>query len=167
MEALNQEQEILSKTQRKKAAVALQEMGKQLTTYTDQQLRKLNLPETLLNVIEEYHRLPNSHGAKRRQLQFIGRVMRDCDATAIKAAIAQMETGLSGKVEPSNITEEWLNKINMAGTPAIEEFLEEYSKANRQYLRQLHRNISKVPDTKKIVQLNKLRQYLSEVLHVS
>jgi len=161
------EQDLPSKTQRKREAVALQEMGEQLAAYTDQQLQKLDLPEALLNAIEEYHRLPNSHGAKRRQLQFIGRVMRDCDATVIEAAIVQMENGPSGKKESRNITEDWVNKIHEAGTPAIEEFLKEYSEANRQYLRQLHRNIDKAPDAKKASQLNKLRLYLSEILHTS
>ena len=164
MKELETEQDLPSKTQRKREADALQEMGERLTAYRNQQLQKLDLPEKLLNAIEDYQRLPNSHGAKRRQLQFIGRVMRDCDATAIETAIVQLETGPSNKNTAGNITEEWLNKIHTTGTPAIEEFLQEYSTANRQYLRQLYRNIDKATDTKKVVQLNRLRQYLSEII---
>ena len=64
-----------SKTDRKKEMLALQKVGAQLTELGEQQLDKLSLSIRLRNAIREYRRLPNSHGARRRQMQYIGRLI--------------------------------------------------------------------------------------------
>jgi ribosome-associated protein len=69
-----------SKTQRKKEAQDLKELGKELTKFTAQQLQSLPLSDKLIAELLEFNRLPNSHGAKKRQLQFIGKLMRANDA---------------------------------------------------------------------------------------
>jgi len=68
-----------SKSQRKRDMTALQKLGQDLTTLGKKQLEKLPLPDTLIAALAEYQRLPNSNEARRRQLQFIGRVMRDAN----------------------------------------------------------------------------------------
>ena len=68
----NTELDLPSKTRLKQDATDLQQLGQKLTTYSSAVLRKLPLNEVLISAIEEYNRLPNSHGARRRQLQFIG-----------------------------------------------------------------------------------------------
>jgi ribosome-associated protein len=67
-----------SKSQRKREVLALQELGKALVTLTPKQLAGLQLPDELLKAIHEAQRM-RKHEAQRRQLQFIGRVMRDVD----------------------------------------------------------------------------------------
>jgi ribosome-associated protein len=81
-----------SKSQRKRDSTALQELGAQLAELTPAALKKCALPETVLDAIREYQRLPNKHGARHRQMQFIGKVMRDLsdeDLTRINAQINQ------------------------------------------------------------------------------
>ncbi len=73
-----------SKSQRKRDMSALQDLGAKLTQLTPAMLKKCALPDEVLAAIHEYQRLPNKHGARRRQLQFIGRVMRDLDEDALK-----------------------------------------------------------------------------------
>ena len=80
---IENEESIISKSQRKREADAMQALGKRLTELTNTQLNELPLSEEAFAVIHEYNRLPNSNEAKRRQLQFIGRVMRDSDVKAI------------------------------------------------------------------------------------
>lgn len=72
-----------SKSQRKRDSTALQELGEQLTKATAGVLAKCALPERLQLAINEFQRLPNKHGAERRQLQFIGKLMRELDETTI------------------------------------------------------------------------------------
>jgi ribosome-associated protein len=79
----NLPEEPLSKTRRKKDMHALQDLGETLTTLPPALLDKCNLPAELLQAIAEYKRIPDRRGAKKRQLQFIGRVMRDIDAEPI------------------------------------------------------------------------------------
>lgn len=66
-----------SKSRRKRDMTALQEMGERLTTLGAAVLKKCDLPEFLAVAIAEYRRLPNSHGARKRQLQYIGKLMRE------------------------------------------------------------------------------------------
>lgn len=165
---LDQEEEnqIVSKSQRKRDAEALQQLGKRLTDYTDQQLQKLNLPESLSQAIHEFKRLPNSHGARRRQLQFIGRVMRDYDPKTIEASMHKLEQRQTNPALNS-IADSWLEKIGKSGDQEIEQFLLEYPEADRQMLRQLHRNFTKSSTDKRVVQLNKLRQLITEIVENS
>ena len=67
-----------SKSQRKRDMTALQGLGLQLTEARDALLKKCNLPDRLSNAIAEYKML-NQNGAKRRQIQYIGKLMRDLD----------------------------------------------------------------------------------------
>ncbi len=66
-----------SKSQRKRDADALQELGAKLAVLTPAALKKCALPDYLLEAIKEYQRLPNKHGALHRQMQLIGKKMRD------------------------------------------------------------------------------------------
>lgn len=81
-----------SKSQRKRDSTALQELGAKLTELAPAALKKCKLPEELLDAIREYQRLPNKHGARHRQRQFIGKKMRDLsedDVARISAEVVQ------------------------------------------------------------------------------
>jgi ribosome-associated protein len=81
-----------SKSQRKRDSTARQELGQKLTELTPAALKKCKLPDYLLDAIQEYQRLPNKHGARHRQLQFIGKKMRDLpeeDVARIEAEVVQ------------------------------------------------------------------------------
>lgn len=81
-----------SKSQRKRDSAALQELGAKLTELAPAALKKCRLPEELLDAIKEYQRLPNKHGARQRQMQFIGKKMRDLseeDVARISAEVVQ------------------------------------------------------------------------------
>src|SRR5215510_12634169 len=79
-----------SKSQRKRDAHALQTLGIQLVALSAAQLARLNLPETLHEAVLAAQRM-RSHGARTRQLQFIGKVMRQLEPSVlsrVRAALA-------------------------------------------------------------------------------
>lgn len=76
-----------SKTSRKKAMHALQELGEALVELPPEKLAELDLPERLCDAIREARRI-TSHEARRRQLQYVGRLMREVDPAPLRA---QME----------------------------------------------------------------------------
>ena len=78
-----EQDEPTSKTRRKKDMLALQALGAQLVELNEQQIGAMQLPEALLEAVLEAKRL-SKREARRRQLQFIGRLMRDIDATLIR-----------------------------------------------------------------------------------
>lgn len=84
-----------SKSQRKRDMTALQELGAKLTEMTPAALKKCALPETLLDAIEEHNRLPFKHGARKRQLQYIGKVMRDVPDEVVERIQAQLSQNVS------------------------------------------------------------------------
>ena len=65
----------------------LQDLGEELAALSADRLKKIDIPENLREALQEAQRM-NSHGAKRRQLQYVGKVMRDVDAEPIRAALA-------------------------------------------------------------------------------
>ena len=75
-----------SKSARKRDALRLKALGQQLAELNDEQRAALPLPDTLANAIADYRRIA-SHEAKRRQAQFIGRLMRGIDVAAFESAL--------------------------------------------------------------------------------
>ena len=79
-----------SKTQRKRDAHVLQALGGQLVALSTAQLARLDLPEPLHEAVLAAQRMP-SHGARTRQMQYIGKLMRQLEPgvlSRIRAALA-------------------------------------------------------------------------------
>jgi len=75
-----------SRTRKKKEDRALQRLGEQLVTLPSGRLESLELPEELLEAVE-FARKIKSRGARRRQIQYIGVLMRHIDPQPIRAAL--------------------------------------------------------------------------------
>ena len=80
--------ELTSKTRKKKDMLALQDLGVKLVELNEQQLDIMQLPESLLAAVQEARHL-TKHEARRRQMQYIGRLMRDIDAVPIRDRLEQ------------------------------------------------------------------------------
>jgi ribosome-associated protein len=78
----------LSKTQRKRAMEELQGLGEELVGLSADRLRKIELPEDLRAAVRAAQQMLRHDDARRRQLQYIGRVMRDVDPEPIRRALA-------------------------------------------------------------------------------
>lgn len=101
------EEEFLSKTKRKQMMENLQEIGENLVLLNDNQLKKISevIPENLLNAIYEAKRLiaQNARSGKKRQLQFIGKLMRKVDAEIIVAKLNQIQNNHNNNNNNNNI----------------------------------------------------------------
>ena len=75
-----------SKSQRKRDMTALQDLGESLLRLTNAELARINLPEELRQAITGSARI-TSHEARRRHLQYIGKLMRQVDPQPLRAAI--------------------------------------------------------------------------------
>ncbi len=75
-----------SKSQRKREALALQDLGETLVTLKPAQLDKIPLPEKLREAVLAARQM-NQRGARKRQLQYIGRLMREIDPEPIRVAL--------------------------------------------------------------------------------
>lgn len=84
--------EYKSRTRKKNEARALQHLGEQLVALPFGQLETMELPDELLAAIEFANKI-KSHGARRRQIQYIGALMRHIDPKPIETALKRIRSG--------------------------------------------------------------------------
>jgi ribosome-associated protein len=132
--------ELVSKTRKKREMTELQALGAALVEIPEQQLRGV-LPEALFNAILEAKRI-TSHEARRRQMQYIGKLMRNVDAAPIRAKLAEIEGGSAQAVARHKRLEAWRTRL-MEDDTALTEFAAAQPGADLQALRALIRNARK------------------------
>ena len=109
-----------SKSSRKRAAHAAQDLGEELIRMRDSELDALNLPEMLVDAVREARRI-TSRGGLARQRQYIGKLMRDIDLEPIKEFLASRNKISSQETERFKRVEEWRERLIVEGAPALEE----------------------------------------------
>lgn len=133
-----EEEEIIwvSKTEMKNDMTSLQKLGEELVDIKPTALAKFPLPEELRQAIAEAQRFKNE--ARRRQLQFIGKLMRNIDPEPIQAALDIYRNKHAQATTQLHKLELLRDKLIEQGDSVIEEIMEKYPKADRQRLRQLY-----------------------------
>jgi ribosome-associated protein len=135
------DQEIVSKTRKKREMHELQALGVALVELPDSQLKKMRLGERLLQAILEAKAI-KSHEAKRRQMQYIGRLMREVDAAPIRAQLAEVEGHSAQANARHRRLETWRERL-VGDDDALTAFAAEHPGAELQLLRTLIRNARK------------------------
>jgi ribosome-associated protein len=128
----------VSKTKRKQEMHELQALGAALVDLPDTQLRTMPLDEDLRAAVLDARRI-SSHEARRRQLQYIGRLMREVDAAPIRARLDALE-GTSAEAAARHRRLEQLRERLLADDAALTDLVAEYPGADAQQLRTLIRN---------------------------
>ncbi len=130
-----------SKSQRKRDSQSLQEVGEALVALSAERLASLDLPQTLLDAVMEARRI-SSFGALRRQMQYIGRLMRDIDAAPIRARLDAWKGQSGEEVARLHRIDRWRSRL-LADEQALGELLAENPRADGQRLRALVRNVQR------------------------
>jgi ribosome-associated protein len=99
-----------SKTKRKHEMQALQDLGVELVSLDAKRLASLDLPERLVDAIT-LARSITRHEAKRRQMQYIGRLMRDIDAEPLRNALGAWLQGPQREREQFARLERWRDRV--------------------------------------------------------
>lgn len=131
-----------SRSQQRREALEVLELGERLASLSDAQLARLPIPDTLLPHIVETRRI-TSHIARKRQLAYLAKQMRREDEEtlhAIRDALdAQGETARR-EVAAIHRVEQWRERLLDGGDEALAQLLDQHPRADRQHLRQLVRN---------------------------
>lgn len=128
-----------SKSQKKREVEALQDLGAKLVELSADQIKKIDMPDDLRAALREAHRIPPRTEGRRRQVQFIGRIMRKVDPAPLQAALDRI-AGLSAIENTRMHQRERLRDRFIADEKVIEEIVAKHPEADIQYLRQLRRN---------------------------
>jgi ribosome-associated protein len=130
-----------SKTQLKAEADEKQALGEALLTLRADLMARLDLPEKLIDAIAQAKKITNFEG-KRRQMQFIGKLMRPLDTEPIRAAIDEQKNGSAQLTLALHLAEQWRDKL-IASDDALGDWLAEHPDTDAQQLRALVRQARK------------------------
>lgn len=134
----------ISRTDLKRESEALQKLGNDLLTLRAGLFQRLELPEKLVDALNEAKRITNFEG-KRRQMQFIGKLMRkleDTQVEAIRAALEEQRMGSAADQLRLHQAEQWRDRL-IADDAALQQWLDEQPQTDIQALRALIRQARK------------------------
>jgi ribosome-associated protein len=137
----------VSKSQRKRDMHALQALGKTLIELPQEQLARIDLPEALLAAVLDARRI-SARGASRRQLQYVGRLMREVDAGHIRQQLELVQAGSAKSVALLHRAERWREQL-LADPDSMSQFVSDFPGADTQRLRTLLRNAKREMDSSK------------------
>ena len=102
--------EKISRTQKKKAAQALQKKGEQLVGLSDADFDALEIPDELREAVTLARKLTR-HEARRRQLQYVGRLMREFGSEVIDEALQKIASREEARRRQFKIVERWRDEL--------------------------------------------------------
>ncbi len=116
-----QDQDTPSKTRRKHAMHALQDLGEALVALDPKRLAELPLPERLADAVAAARGI-RAHEGRRRQMQYIGKLMRDIDPAPVQAALDRWAAGAPADHAQFAAAERWRNELLVDET-ALDRFM--------------------------------------------
>ena len=128
-----------SKSQRKRDMDALQDIGEELTQLNEQQLASVELPESLRDAVLEARAMKRNE-ARRRQMQYVGKLMRQVDPAPIRVKLDGFLSVSAEQTAQLHHIERWRERL-IDDPQAVSEFIAAYPEADSQQLRTLIRNV--------------------------
>ncbi|PTT87194.1 DUF615 domain-containing protein, partial [Pelomonas sp. HMWF004] len=126
-----------SKSQLKRDMTALQDLGEELMALPESRWEPLALPEILADALRHAKKITNFEG-KRRQIQYVGKLMRKIDPEPVREAVAAFKLGHALDSLRLHQSERWRERL-LAGDEALQEFLAAHEDVDIQQLRNLVR----------------------------
>jgi ribosome-associated protein len=130
-----------SKTKLKQEMHDLQALGKELIEMPDARLNAMGMPEFLLDALLQLKRT-RSHEGRRRQWQYVGKLMRRVDAEPLREAVASFKVPGARETLALHTAERWRERL-LAEDDALTQWMSEHPDTDAQGLRTLIRNARK------------------------
>lgn len=145
-----EQEEFDSRTDIKKAAQAVTDLGEKLAEMTESKIRKFDLPDELLNAILLLKRLEKGTALKR-QKAFVGKLLRKNEGLIVEIKEKFMEEELKAQQQNAHFhrLEKWRDRLIEEGDEALNEFIGVYPQVDRSFLRQTIRNAQKEAEQNK------------------
>jgi ribosome-associated protein len=126
-----------SRTVQKQQADAAQALGREVAALSDDRLAAVDMPEVLRTAILDYRRIKSFEG-KRRQMQYVGKLMRQADETVLREAVAAATVGSAKDTLALHVAEHWRDQL-VASDDALTRWMHEHPSTDSQQLRSLVR----------------------------
>lgn len=159
---INPDDYIRSKSQAKREMTALQELGEKLVDLNDSQLAQIPIEPKLLEAILETRKMSHRE-ARRRHLQYIGKLMRNTEHEAIQQAYDQIQNKSDKYIHRQHQVERYRDLFLEDNAQALQDFIKLYPNVDVQHLRQLIRVAHKeAAENKAPASARKLFRYIRE-----
>ncbi|WP_101757614.1 ribosome biogenesis factor YjgA [Oceanicoccus sp. KOV_DT_Chl] len=157
----------VSRTEMKNDMLKLQELGENIVKLSNGQLATIPLDDPILaEAIHTARRIKHKEGL-RRQMQYIGKLMRKTDTEAMSAAYQKLLDGRKEDAKAFHQLEQWRDQLIENGPNAVEEVMAKFPQAERQHLRQLVIQANKEKtNNKPPAAARKLFRYLRELADI-
>jgi len=129
--------DIPSKTALKREADELKQLGIAISELPKSRQAQIDMPEDLREAISAYARM-TSHGAKKRQMQYVGKLLRGVDPAPLREAIEDFEAGRAANAEKRYEVERRVRRL-VDDDDALTEWIAEHPETEVQHLRSLIR----------------------------
>lgn len=136
-----------SKTKQKQAMHELQDLGAELVELSVGQLKRINLPENIYEAVRECQKI-TAHGARRRQIMYLGKLMRSTDEEPIRAGLALIRGESSAETARLHRLERFRTRL-LEDESVLAEISALWPSVDLQHLRQLRRNALKEQENNK------------------
>jgi ribosome-associated protein len=140
------EQQEISKSARKRELQELKRLGEALLEFSDDALRQLMLPDVLLDALQTARKI-HANGARKRQLQYIGKLMKDIDVAPVRQALEDRNRQHDSHSREFHLLETLREQLLTDGDSALPAVLSQFPHADRQHLRKLVRQARKEHET--------------------
>lgn len=139
---MNEDKEAKSKTLVKREMLALQSLGEQLLSLSADQINMIAMPPELLDAVL-FAKTIKKGEARRRQLQYIGSLMREVDPEPIRKVLDVILSGHAHETENFKQIESWRDELVGGNDAVMDEIVRRFPAADRRTLRQLVLNARK------------------------
>lgn len=124
----------ISKSQKKRNMIALQTVGEELVALSTDVINKMDLPDDLRVAVLDAKRIPNSkHGGNKRQMQYIGRLMREVDCAPILAQLQALKAPNQKQTAQHHLAERWRERM-LSDATSVAAFAREFPESDQTML---------------------------------
>ncbi|HBA33452.1 MAG TPA: hypothetical protein DCZ12_04880 [Gammaproteobacteria bacterium] len=135
-------EETISKSERKRLAHTIKALGEEMAALSDKDFAKLALPSDIHDALVQARAI-HAHGARKRQLQYVAKLLRNTDLSLIEDQLKQHRNQSAQKTQQLHAVEIWRQQLLTEGQPAIDRLMETLPSLDRQQIQQLVRNAQK------------------------
>jgi len=139
--------EFVSKTELKKDSKKIQAFGKKISELSFDEINSFNFTDSIFNAIKEY-KLIKSNAAKKRQVQYLGKLLREIDLTSAYLQMEQLKNGSQLEIRNNHMVEAWRDRL-IQDKEALTELINHFPDIDIQKIRQLVQNAIKEKNEKK------------------
>jgi ribosome-associated protein len=136
-----------SKTKQKEAMHELRDLGAELVELSVGQLKRIKLPENIYDAVRDCQKI-TAHGARRRQVAYLGKLMRGVDDEPIRAGLAMLRGESSAETARLHRLERFRTRL-LEDEAVLAEIAALWPTVDLQHLRTLRRNALKEQENNK------------------